>query len=68
MNSYLKFLTSCVGAAAVAVTLVAAASAQPKHQMHRASAPVHQMSECTDPGAHLWCAPAPVHDNTPPPA
>lgn len=28
----------------------------------------HALPDCADPGSHLGCAPAPVHDNSPPPA
>jgi hypothetical protein len=27
------------------------------------STPFHLMSECSDPGAHIWCPPAPNHMN-----
>jgi hypothetical protein len=63
MNPNLKILLSTAGAAVMAVTLAASASAQPKHQVHRPAAALHQMSECADPGSHVWCAPAPSHIN-----
>jgi hypothetical protein len=47
----------------MALTLVASASAQPKHQVHRPAAALHEMSGCADPGSHLGCAPAPSHMN-----
>jgi hypothetical protein len=31
------------------------------------SMPSRTQGDCSDPGAHIWCPAAPVHDNTPPP-
>jgi hypothetical protein len=63
MNSNLKLVISTVGAMVMAVTLVASASAQTRHQARQPAAPLHRMSECADPGSHIWCAPAPSHMN-----
>ena len=63
MKSNLNLLISTVGAAAIALTLVASASAQTRNQTYRPSEPVHRMSECSDPGAHIWCPAAPSHLN-----
>ena len=47
----------------IALTIVlstaATALAATKHQTYRPSAQV----ECANPGAHIWCAPAPSHLN-----
>jgi len=51
--------TKTVVALALALTTTAGALAATKHQTYRPSAQV----ECADPGAHIWCAPAPSHLN-----
>jgi hypothetical protein len=39
-----------------------------RSHVHAAPAPYYSFPACEDPGAHLGCPPAPVHDNTPPPS
>jgi hypothetical protein len=72
MNTSVKAVTLLLGAAVLAATAVSApASAQQRriHEPHyNSNHEIRALPDCADPGSHLGCPAAPVHDNTPPPA